>query len=104
MSYCGVLDDPAGTSADVATVSGWADFGLWVDGLEQPLPELRHLRAWGWADDLSQLEVDLAQAVREGGNAAQVGIADALLRLLDRRGNAETLVVTDQPEPDEEVL
>lgn len=104
MSYCAVLDDPAGTTADVATVSGWADFGAWVDGMEPDLPELRNLRAWGWADDLAQLEMDLALAIREGGRAAQVGIADAILRLLVRRGSAEVLVVTDNPEPDEVLI
>lgn len=96
MSYYAVLDNTEESGGDVASAAGWMEFAAWVDDLEADAPELRHLRTWGWSQELEPLMVDLNIALKEGGDDPDaIEVASGLLSMLEKRGDAETIIITD---------
>ncbi len=94
MSYEAILDSTPETAEQCATNSGMADFGRWVDDLSG-CEELKHLRHYGWSDDLDALHADLKDAIDIGGYESAVSIAKGLLAMLERRGDAKVIVISD---------
>jgi hypothetical protein len=98
MTFFAYLDqDYAG---DVATTRGWGDFGRWVDTLDvATYPEMHHLRWYGWEQDLGPLQEQLAKALEEESPPKKVtSVGKGLLGILEKRSQAEVLVISDGAE------
>ncbi len=95
MSYYAVLDNKKKSGGDVATNHGWVTFRRWIESLDAEMPQLRHLTAYGWSQQLSALAEDLAAALAERPKADNAEVARGLLAMLQDRDDAEVIVITD---------
>lgn len=80
---------------DVATNSGWYDFGEWIATLDG-IDELRNLAHHGWSDDGLQLLADIDGAI-EGGNPTpdQRSIASGLRRIAAGMQPGSVVTISD---------
>ena len=100
MSYYVAFDGEL--SDQVATNTGWADFGRWVDDLDDKVyPELVHLREHGWSQRLDSLGADLVDAVEHHApdDADTLSVVASLQAQLHNRGGAEVATITDGMTP-----
>lgn len=95
MSFYAELDNAAKTGGDVATTHGWTQFAAAVDAIEAAVPQLRHLAAYGWCQQLPTLETDLQAAIDEGLDADNSDVAANLLEIVKARADAECMILTD---------
>ncbi len=95
MSYYAVLDNKKKSGGDVATNHGWPTFRRWIESLDNEMPQLRHLTAYGWSQELPALADDLAAARAERPDADNAEVARGLLAMLQDRDDAEVIVITD---------
>lgn len=93
MSYYAQFDDEIETGGDVATILGWGTFLEWVANLEDA-DELHHLAAYGWSQELDDLDGDLDSGIASGGNSDAISVAVNLRTMIERAEGAEVLIVT----------
>jgi hypothetical protein len=82
---------------DVATNTGWRDFGEWVAELEGA-DDLRHLTEYGWYEgDLQLIEDQLAESLESAEPTPdQKSVGDGILTFVqDREPSATVIVVSD---------
>lgn len=97
MSIYAVLDGDAEGGPQIATTVGWSDFADWSDDLsEDTYPEILHVVAYGWSQDLGDLQSQLESALKDDApdDSDTLDIANTLLGIVRDRGNAEVLTVT----------
>lgn len=86
--------------APLASTNGWGEFGRWVDTLAG-YTELKHLRQYGWCQDLTLLREQALDAATEHGpgNHDVIGVVASLLTALDENEDAAAIVITDGMKP-----
>lgn len=96
MSLVATLDGKY--AGDAATVGGWAGFTRWAAGLPAAdHAEVRHLANYGWDQELGRLADQLGRALSESPPAepSVKDTAGGLLEIIEGRGSATVLVVSD---------
>ena len=83
---------------ELATNKGYGDFVRWVDSIPvDKVPLLSHLVDWGWVNDLSELEKELANTIDTYNALPSVKktAREFLDNLIKRSTKAETVMITD---------
>lgn len=96
MSLYGTVTTNSGdnSAGDVASNSGWLDFGNFVAALND-VDELQNLTEFGWSDDGSQLADDLRKAIEQSSDVDQTDIANGLLAIANNMTDGDVLTVSD---------
>lgn len=93
MSRYAVLDSEV--IEQVASNRGWGDFIRWAGKLSGDYPDLKHLAAHGWDEDLGLVVKQLKSALSANPPDDDTRkVADDLLVLLQDRGDATVLTIT----------
>lgn len=98
MSVYATLDGAIGPQ--LASNQGWADFGSWVDDLDDDQEEVLHLREHGWCQHLPELSKQLKASLQT--SKPDDDVASIVQDLLDAIDGAEVLTITDGMAPDGE--
>lgn len=99
MSIYAALDGEI--AEQVATNKGWGDFCRWVESIEAD--GLGQLTTDGLAEDLGGLAAELESALADNEPGADVAsVGKTLLEIIQGRGDAEVLTITDGLAPAED--
>ena len=96
MSYDLYFDN--GEGAQVASVKGWNDCVRWAETLDAgDFPEVRHLAAFGWSQELESLVAELNEAVRrfKPEESVRQTITGMLEMIAAHNDMAATIVISD---------
>lgn len=85
-----------GEPNELASNSGYADVCHWIDSLSG-FPEIAHLRAHGWEQDLPKLEAQLKQALADSPPPKPdvLSTATELLAAVVNRDDAEVITINN---------
>jgi len=105
MGYVAYMDigssdaDKPTCMGSVTTTTGWGDLCRWIDTLK-PVPNfegLHHVRAYGWNQDLAEMEQQLVLAI-ESQPPHDKGVletAETLLQILRKRKDASWVAISE---------
>lgn len=76
----------------VASLSGWKDFRGWVE--KQKVPELKHLVAHGWSQDIPSVKKEIETALEKNPPSEDVAdVASVVIDALDAGPQGSSSVV-----------